>query len=96
MNHKLFALQAVVLRFESLAGRGAMIGLTVATFFELLVPNTGLFGAWQSTSNAQEFALLAASLICLSAGLAAVSTRRRRSQRLLEAVIASLTSRQRR
>jgi hypothetical protein len=89
-------MQALVLKFETLAGRGAMIGLIVATTFELLVPAKGLFGGWQSTPEVSGVvAWLTFFLLSLSAGLAAASNRNG-SQKLLEPVITSLTSTQRR
>ena len=89
------SVQALVLKFETIAGRGAMIGLIVAATFELLVPHKGLFGSWQSTPKmSEELAWLAFVLLALSTGLATVSGRR--SQKLLEPVITSLTSTSRR
>ncbi|GAB4822707.1 hypothetical protein N2152v2_009753 [Parachlorella kessleri] len=83
--------QALVLKFETIAGRGAMIGLIVAATFELLVPHKGLFGGWQSMPKiSEELAWLTIVLLALSIGLATVSGRR--SQKLLEPVITSLTS----
>ena len=72
-----------------------MIGLIVAATFELLVPHKGLFGGWQSVPKmSEELAWLTFVLLALSIGLATVSGRR--SQKLLEPVITSLTSTSRR
>lgn len=96
-----YRLQAVVQRFETFAGRGAMVGLVVAATFELLLPlaapdapTAGLFGGWDRTS---EFVGLTALLCSLAAVLAVVRTQRwQASRKLLEPVITSLTSKQRR
>lgn len=97
------SVQALVQGYEAVAGRGAMIGLIVATSFELLIAekDKGLFSNWQSSPNgeAEAFAFVAMALITLSAALAAASTRKLRNQmgqKLLEPVITSLTSGQRR
>ena len=94
-------LQALVQRFESFAGRGAMVGLVVATSFELLLApvegsSAGLFGAWSTPAAPEQFAALAAFLVALAATAAALTFRQRRSAELLEPVITSLTSKSRR
>jgi len=74
-----------------------MIGFAVAAAAETLLPafDSGLFGAW---TDAQSFALFVTILVSCSALMALATTRRLRTRlggRLLEPVLASLTSRSR-
>ncbi|KAL4421451.1 hypothetical protein ABPG75_010742 [Micractinium tetrahymenae] len=88
---------ASVSRFERLAGRSAMVGAGVALLLEVTFPSTlpgGLFGS-ATSGGAAQFAALVAMLVCCSAGLAARLQRPFSSRRLLEPVIASLTSKRR-
>ena len=68
-----------------------MIGFAVAALSEAALPGGGLFGGFQ---DAQGFSLLGAALVASSAGLA-LALPRRLSRRLLEPVLASLTSKAR-
>ncbi|PSC75302.1 SDR family oxidoreductase [Micractinium conductrix] len=84
-------------RFERLAGRAAMLGTGVALAAEALLPvnEAGLFGGAADSSGTAALAYLGAFLICCSVGLASRMHRPLTSRRLLEPVIASLTSKRR-
>jgi hypothetical protein len=89
--------QALTRRFEQLAGRTAMIAAAVALAAELLMPSSaGVFG-WAATSDlATQLAALGTFLLCCSVGLAARTTGPLGARRrLLEPVLASLTSQRR-
>lgn len=88
---------ASVSRFERFAGRSAMVGAGVALLLEATFPSTlpdGLFGS-ATSGGAAQFAALVAALVCCSAALAARLQRPFSSRRLLEPIIASLTSKRR-
>ncbi|KAL4432194.1 hypothetical protein ABPG77_005956 [Micractinium sp. CCAP 211/92] len=88
---------ASVSRFERFAGRSAMVGAGVALLLEATFPSTlpdGLFGS-ATTGGAAQFAALVTMLVCCSAALAARLQRPFSSRRLLEPIIASLTSKRR-
>lgn len=89
--------QALTRRFEQLAGRTAMIAAAVALAAELAMPSSaGVFG-WAATSDlASQLAALGTFMLCCSVGLAARTTARPATRRrLLEPVLASLTSKRR-
>lgn len=77
-------------RFETIAGRAAMIGFAVACFAELLLPHGGLFSSFSGT-NLELFSSLALLAVAMSAGVATLSKPRIGSQ-LKEAVLSSLTA----
>jgi len=89
-------LQALTAKFETLAGRSAMIAFAVAATAEALLPHSGLFGNWQEAIN---FSLLVVALVLGSSLAAVVATntkfRRNLGLRLLEPILVSLTSRSR-
>lgn len=89
--------QAVTRRFEQLAGRTAMIAAAVALAAELAMPSSaGVFGWAASSDLATQLAALGTFMLCCSVGLAARTTGRPATRRrLLEPVLASLTSQRR-
>ena len=84
-------MQAITSTFETIAGRSAMIGFAAAAAAEILLPHQagGLFGAWE---QAQVFGILVLCLCSASAALALKSPMKIGRSRLLEPVLASLTS----
>lgn len=77
-------------RFETIAGRAAMIGFSVACVAELLLPHGGLFSS-VSSANLEQFSQVALAAVAASAGVAALSKPRIGSQ-LREAVHSSMTA----
>lgn len=93
-------LQATTAAFETLAGRSAMLGFAIAVFLEAgLLPTLDVQGVFGTFGALEAFAWLGISLVACSTVLALASTRKvlRRSigKRLLEPVLASLTSKSR-
>ncbi|CAK0785843.1 hypothetical protein CVIRNUC_009055 [Coccomyxa viridis] len=83
-------LQAAVQRFETLAGRSAMVGFVIALAAEAAGPVRGIFGAWDQQSLSL-FGASALILIACAAVLASMSTRRV-GKKLQGSVLASLTA----
>ncbi|KAK9838882.1 hypothetical protein WJX74_005141 [Apatococcus lobatus] len=84
-------MNAAVSRFETIAGRSAMVGVLVAALAEVLASSSeGLFGSW----GADELNLLGGAGIGLlsCAVLLAASSKRRMGKRLTEAVLTSITA----
>jgi hypothetical protein len=95
---ELIEVQAQSTTFETIAGRGAMIGFATALAAETLAPNggAGLFGAGSGLDASASAAVagLAAALVLGAAALAAaLSAHRRPSRRLMEPLLAALTAR---
>ncbi|KAK9919186.1 hypothetical protein WJX75_009978 [Coccomyxa subellipsoidea] len=84
------SINAAVQRFETLAGRSAMVGFVVALLAELSVPYEGLFGAWDDHSLSV-FGASSLLMIAVAAVLASMSTRRM-GQKLQSSVLTSLTA----
>lgn len=83
-----------VSRFETLAGRSAMIGFSVALVVEVLAGSaqpSGLFGGAFTPIQAQSFLEAVIATVAASGMLAAASTRKLGAT-LTEPVIASLTA----
>lgn len=77
-------------RFETVAGRSAMMGFVSAAAAELVLPAGGLFGGW-SGEQLSVFSSVALLAVTCSA-LLALASKRRSGLRLREAVFASLTA----
>lgn len=84
------SINAAVQRFETLAGRSAMVGFVIALLAECAVPVEGLFGAWDGPSLSV-FGASSLLLISVAAVLASMSTRRV-GQKLQSSVLTSLTA----
>lgn len=77
-------------RFETVAGRAAMMGFVAAALAEFVLPAHGLFGGW---SGEQLSAFSSAALVGVTcAALLAMASKRKVGTRLTEAVFASLTA----
>ncbi|CAL8471327.1 g10869 [Coccomyxa elongata] len=84
------SINAAVQRFETLAGRSAMVGFVIALLAECAVPVEGLFGSWDGRSLSV-FGASSLLLISVAAVLASMSTRRV-GQKLQSSVLTSLTA----
>ncbi|EIE19665.1 hypothetical protein COCSUDRAFT_67746 [Coccomyxa subellipsoidea C-169] len=84
------SINAAVQRFETLAGRSAMVGFVIALLAEFSVPPEGLFGAWDNHSLSV-FGASSLLMISVAAVLASMSTRRM-GQKLQSSVLTSLTA----
>lgn len=80
---------ARVQRFETLAGRSAMVGFLIAVAAECLGEKQGLFGAW-SPQDVQLYSAAVLLLVSSSAILATMS--KRIGRKFQEAVLTSLTA----
>eukprot|EP00208_Stichococcus_sp_RCC1054_P001699 CAMPEP_0206148790 /NCGR_PEP_ID=MMETSP1473-20131121/37435_1 /ASSEMBLY_ACC=CAM_ASM_001109 /TAXON_ID=1461547 /ORGANISM="Stichococcus sp, Strain RCC1054" /LENGTH=145 /DNA_ID=CAMNT_0053546213 /DNA_START=828 /DNA_END=1265 /DNA_ORIENTATION=- len=77
-------------RFETVAGRAAMMGFFAAAFAEVLLPSHGLFGGW---SGEQLSTLSTVALVAVTTSAAlAVASKKKVGARLTEAVFVSLTA----
>lgn len=74
--------QDSVHRFETVAGRAAMIGFVSAAAAELILPAGGLFGGW-SGEQLSAFSSIALFAVTCSA-LLAIASKRRSGVRLTE------------
>ncbi|KAK9824388.1 hypothetical protein WJX72_009924 [[Myrmecia] bisecta] len=81
---------AALSAFESLAGRGAMIGFVVAAIAEVFTPRQGLFTGWDG-EDLTAYGAAALLLISCSAVMAAVS-KRKFSAKFNTAILTSLTA----
>lgn len=62
-------------RFETVAGRSAMLGFTVAVASELVLPRGGLFGGFDGVLLSS-YSTVALLLVCASAVIATVTRQR--------------------
>lgn len=80
---------ALVQRFETLAGRSAMVGFLIAVAAECLGEKQGLFGAW----SPQDIQLYSAAVLLLVSSSAILATMSKRiGRKFQEAVLTSLTA----